>query len=185
MPPVPSDPASLARLTHHRWALPVLVELHNQRGSKFITLVNRLDAHRIAVTSALDALIELGLVIPNPGYGHPMRPEYILTTGGEQIAPACKRVMASLDRTGLTDLGLRKWTMPTILAVHQGAERFGQIRDALTSATDRAVSQCLSLSTDADLLRRNETEDDARAVVYALQRAGRIVGDALGGLTLA
>ncbi len=169
----PLAPAHLALLTHHRWALPVLAELHTQRGSKFITLINRLGAHRLAVTQALDALIELDLAAPNPGYGHPMRPEYILTQRGLNLGPACVRVTATLDQFGLTDLGLRKWTLPTVLAVHQGAERFGEIRAALACATDRAVSQCLDGTSDAHLLRRTDSAPDARAVLYRLERLGK------------
>ncbi len=39
--PMPIDPAQLARLTHRRWALPILAELERMQGAKFITLVQR------------------------------------------------------------------------------------------------------------------------------------------------
>lgn len=174
----PLSPAQLALLTHHRYALPALAQLHIQRGSKHVTLVHRLGAHRLAVTQAVDTLIELGLAIPNPGYGHPMRPEYILTERGQALGPACVHINATLDRFGLAEFGLRKWTLPTILAVHQGAERFGDIRAALTFATDRAVSQCLNGADDEGILRRADHALDARAVVYRLERIGRHIAHA-------
>lgn len=178
----PLAPAHLALLTHHRYALPALAQLHIQRGSKHVTLVHRLGAHRLAVSQALDTLIELGLALPNPGYGHPMRPEYILTERGHTLGPACVHVSATLVRFGLADFGLRKWTLPTILAVHQGAERFGDIRAALASATDRAVSQCLNGAGDASILCRADHAKDARAVVYRLERIGRSIAHATSEL---
>ena len=178
----PLAPAHLALLTHHRYALPALAQLHIQRGSKHVTLVHRLGAHRLAVSQALETLIELGLAIPNPGYGHPMRPEYILTDRGHALGPACVHVSATLDRLGLAYFVLRKWTLPTILAVHQGAERFGDIRAALATATDRAVSQCLDGAGDASILCRADHAKDARAVVYRLQRIGRSIAHAASEL---
>lgn len=180
-PLFPAAPSTLARLTHHRWALPILAELHDQRGSKFITLVNRLGAHRLAVTDALDSLINLGLVMPNPGYGHPMRPEYILTAEGIRAAPTCARLLERMSRARITDIGLRKWTLPTLLAVDRtgNAARFSHLREALNPATDRALAKCLLDSTAARLLARDPAPDDGRAVVYSLDRTGLIMREHL------
>jgi DNA-binding HxlR family transcriptional regulator len=173
MAPAPPDPAALARITHHRWALPVLAELHAQRGSKFITLVNRLGAHRLAVSDALHSLTTLGLVIPNPGYGHPLRPEYILTARGQHLAPSCTELLDRLHRARLADVGLRKWTLPTLLAIDQGAARFSDIRNALAPATDRALARTLSDSSTARLVARAADQHDRRAVMYTLDHAGK------------
>ena len=33
----------------------------------------------------------------NPGHGHPMRPEYLLTSSGEELAPWCRRLLDGSD----------------------------------------------------------------------------------------
>ncbi|MGH2451320.1 MAG: winged helix-turn-helix transcriptional regulator, partial [Candidatus Limnocylindria bacterium] len=73
---------SISALFHHRWAAPVLAELDRSRGSRFVTLSNRLALSRESLRRTLTALIDAGLVMKNPGYGHPLRPEYILTERG-------------------------------------------------------------------------------------------------------
>ena len=42
-------------------------------------LQRRLDVTRDSLRRALDALIALGYVRRNEGYGHPLRPEYLIT----------------------------------------------------------------------------------------------------------
>ena len=50
-------------LFHHRWAVPILVEVYRTSGSKFVTLVKRLGASRDSVRRTLTALIEQNWVI--------------------------------------------------------------------------------------------------------------------------
>ena len=85
-----SSPAQrLAELFHRRWAVPILAELHRDRGAKFVTLAYRLSASQTAVRQTLDELIQRGFVRRNSGYGHPLRPEYLLTSRGDRLAPEC------------------------------------------------------------------------------------------------
>src|SRR5262245_47973361 len=93
-------PDHLDRLTvlfHRRWSVPILAELHrgdsHPGGSKFITLLNRLRISRDSLTATLGHLMHHDLVMRNPGYGHPMRPEYLLAEAGYDIAPGCVRLM--------------------------------------------------------------------------------------------
>ena len=133
----------LALLFHRRWAVPVLAELHRARGAKFVTLTSRLEASPGAVRAALDHLQSLGWVGPNPGYGHPMRPEYILTPDGERLAVPCDTLDRTLAALDVRPIALRKWSMPTLDALREGPARFGQIRSALAGVTDRALSMAL------------------------------------------
>ena len=71
--------ASLTVLVHHRWALPVLGELYRDDGAKFVTLVHRLNVSKDSLARTLEHLRTLDLAVKNPGYGHPLRPEYVLT----------------------------------------------------------------------------------------------------------
>lgn len=141
-PDTPAGP-TLADLFHRRWAVPVLATLHAQHGSKFATLVHTTAASPTSIRQTLDHLIAHGWVIPNPGYGHPLRPEYILTPSGEALAPAAADLDHALLDLDLRAIALRKWSMPTLAAMAGTPRRFGELALALPGITDRALSQTL------------------------------------------
>jgi len=147
----------LAQLFHHRWAVPLLAELdHHGGGERMVVLRNRLGIGRESLRRTLDALIEQGLVRPNPGYGHPLRPEYLLTDRGAAVATACSLLMASLRRLGIERVALNKWSMPVIAALEQGdGRRFGQLRDDLPKVSPRALAMALKSLAAAGLVERD------------------------------
>ncbi|MFT5423181.1 MAG: DNA-binding HxlR family transcriptional regulator [Phycisphaerales bacterium] len=176
----PNAPEWLARLTHRRWALPVLAELGRTGGCKLVWLERHLGAGRGPAKHALDALTELGLVRPNPGHGHPMRPEYVLTPRGQPVAVASIPLIDALDRLGLRELGLCKWSLPVLHAVHgsetiEAAPRFMQIRSRLPSATDRAVSGSLQDQEEASLLVRTIRGSRPPRPEYAVSAMARAI----------
>ncbi len=118
----------LIALFHHRWSAPVLAELLHQKGSRFVTLGNTLGVGRESLKRTLDSLIALGLVGRNPGYGHPLRPEYVLTRRGHGVATRCAKLLAALD--GTTELALRKWSLPVLAALRRPS-RFSELQAAL------------------------------------------------------
>ena len=130
----------LIALCHHRWSAPVLAELGRTRGARFVVLVNSLGVGRASLQRTLTALVELGLVRRNPGYGHPLRPEYLLTPQGEEAASRCGRLLAAAD--GKAGVLLRKWSLPVLLAL-RGNERFSELREALPGITARALARAL------------------------------------------
>src|ERR671932_2722006 len=104
----------LIALFHHRWSAAVLAELRRTRGTRFVVLSKSLGVGRESLRRTLDALIELGLVRRNPGYGHPLRPEYLLTRRGERVAERCATLLALLD--GDAEVALKKWSLPVLVA---------------------------------------------------------------------
>jgi DNA-binding HxlR family transcriptional regulator len=144
-------PIPLHTLLERRWSLPVLSELHRTRGAKFVTLVARTGASRKAIRDTLAALIKLGLVMRNPGYGHPLRPEYLLTTRALQSGPRFQALHDTLAAQGVLDAALKKWSLPVLGLVSraQGGARFSELRTAL-DITDRALTLALK-----DLQRMN------------------------------
>ncbi len=142
---------SIERLFHHRWAVPVLAELSDSPG-RFVTLARALGLSRESLRQTLAALIAEGLVERNPGYGHPLRPEYLLTERGRAVAPACARLVAELRRQGAFDVGLRKWSMPVLLALDE-ERRFGELRVAL-GTSPRALTLALKELGEAGLVER-------------------------------
>src|ERR1043166_9079723 len=103
----------LVAIFHHRWSAPVLAELLRQKGSRFAALAGTLGVGRESLRRTLDSLLALGLVARNPGYGHPLRPEYVLTRSGEDVARRCAKLLAAVDE----DVLLRKWSLPVLAAL--------------------------------------------------------------------
>jgi DNA-binding HxlR family transcriptional regulator len=128
--------STLVALFHNRWSVPILAELHRQRGSRFVTLARTLGISRESLRRTLAALIESGLVGRNPGYGHPLRPEYVLTNSGEHIAAACRPLVERLRSDGLEDVALKKWSMPVVFALGDAPRRFRPARHQRLSTGD-------------------------------------------------
>ena len=154
----------LITLCHHRWSAPVLAELGRTRGARFVVLVNRLGVGRASLQRTLAALVELGLVRRNPGYGHPLRPEYLLTPEGEEAAVRCARLLAAVD--GKADVLLRKWSLPVLFAL-RGNARFSELREALPGITARALALALKDLERAGLVTRRVEETYPPSTVYA------------------
>ncbi|MDQ3823709.1 MAG: winged helix-turn-helix transcriptional regulator, partial [Actinomycetota bacterium] len=136
--------SSLSQLFHHRWAPAVLAELHRTRGSRVVTLTNVLGVGRESLRRTLAALVDGGLVERNPGYGHPLRPEYVLTARGVRAAPACADLLAGLRELGVEGTALKKWSLPVLLALGgPGRRRFSALLEALPDVTPRALALAL------------------------------------------
>ena len=95
--------STLAELLNHRWSLAVLAELERTRGSRFVVLLNRIGLARVPRVT-LSNLVDAGLVERNPGYGHPLRPEYLLTP-----AARASRRTAHPSSTGCATRTPRAW----------------------------------------------------------------------------
>ncbi len=175
--------SALIALVHRRWNIPVLAELRERGGAKFVTLVNALEVSRASLTASLKHLIELGLVSRNPGHGHPMRPEYILTEHGRRIGESCVQLTNALSNAADIELALRKWTLPVIAAIGGDVRRFGDLRRLLPGATSRAITLALKPMTERNWIRRSVIDEYPPTAGYALKpkakRILRIVGPLL------
>ena len=63
----------------------------------FAVIERRFNLSRNSLTRTLSYLREQGWVMPNPGHGHPLRPEYILTESG-----AAERIVDSISEAAKT-----------------------------------------------------------------------------------
>jgi DNA-binding HxlR family transcriptional regulator len=152
----PFSLSGLVQLCHHRWTVPLVAALGTDGGARFVVLRRELSVAPQTLRRALDGAIALGLVLPNPGYGHPLRPEYLLTERGRRLAPLCRVV--STVAGGLGETIARKWTLPVLAAVAAGAERFSEVEVAIVTASPRAASQALHALTDCGALERTIEE---------------------------
>ncbi len=161
--------SSLLALCHHRWSLPVIAEIGRTRGSRFATLTGRLGIAPESLRRTLANLQDEGLVRRNVGYGHPLRPEYLLTPEGAGLAPRARKLLTALARR--EDVGLKKWSLP-VLAELGEPRRFSELRAALP-ATARALALALKELEGAGLVRRTVTEEYPPAVRYETTAAAR------------
>jgi DNA-binding HxlR family transcriptional regulator len=165
--------SNLPQLLHHRWAPAVLAELAQAGGSRVVTLMSRLGASRESVRRTLAALVEGGLTARNPGYGHPLRPEYVLTRHGERVAAACAALLAGVRELGVEDAALKKWSLPIVLALGRpGGSRFSALREELEEVSPRALALALKELMAAGLVERAVSDGYPPATTYSLTRAG-------------
>jgi DNA-binding HxlR family transcriptional regulator len=144
-----------AALFHHRWSAPILAEMHREGGAtRFVVLLNRLGISRDVLSRTLRALIRQGWVRRNPGYGHPLRPEYLLTKSGARLAPECAALISELERQDQLNTALHKWSLPILLATVATGGRFSELKAVLTGITARALVLSLKELHAAGLVER-------------------------------
>lgn len=146
---------ALVALGQHRWMLPLLAELRRCGGGRFAELRHRLGLPRDSLVRTIDVAIAVGWVRRNPGHGHPLRPEVILTAAGAELADIALRLSESLSAQGLAPSALSRWSLPLIHALSSGRERFNEIARTLPGATPRALSQALQKLVANDLVGRS------------------------------
>lgn len=166
--------STLAALCHHRWSLPVLAEIGRTRGSRFATLTGRLGVTGESLRRTLAYLQEEGLATRNTGYGHPLRPEYLLTPRGRKLVPRISKLLAAL--AGHEDVGLKKWSLP-VLAELSEPRRFSELRARL-AVGPRALALALQDLESASLVRRTVTDDRPPQTRYEVTPAGLSIATA-------
>lgn len=176
--------ADLVALGRSRWAVPVLADLAAHRGARFVELLHRLALPRDSLVRTLHALNEFGWVMRNPGHGHPLRPEYLLTTEGARVAAGATAIAATQAQLGLAPGSLTRWGMPLVRTIGSGQARFSELARTLTAATPRAISQGLQALAMYDLVNRQVLDSYPPATLYRLTPGGRLLADA-GGMASA
>jgi DNA-binding HxlR family transcriptional regulator len=175
--------AWLTLLMKRSWSLAVLVELArgdvHPGGARFVTLVNRLKVPRHSLSQTLAHFIQHDWVMHNPGYGHPLRPEYLLAEDGHAIAPACTRVLQMSRRRPWQAVALRKWSLPIVLALKPGSLRFGQVKSELDGITARALTMALKDLMSSGVIKRTTLATFPPATRYELTARGRRLGSEL------
>jgi DNA-binding HxlR family transcriptional regulator len=174
----------LALLFHRRWNVPMLAELlrgdTGAGGAKFITLANRLkklnhgrEISRDSLKATLDYLIEHDYVMRNPGYGHPMRPEYLLAEAGYDTAPHCQSLLNKLQNQRNLELARRKWDLPTIAGLGLGFSRFSELKAILPKITSRALTLTLKQLTNDGFVDREIMQGYPPSTRYRLNATAR------------
>lgn len=161
--------------------MPLLAAFQAEGGAlRFAVLQSRLRVPRETTRRALRAGLGLGLLVRNPGYGHPLRPEYLLTARGGAVAPACTVLLERVEERGLEALAARKWPLPVLATLMAGAERFSEVEAALRAATPRAVSAALGELVEAGCVRRTLADGRPPGPRYGLTPTGQDLAQAAG-----
>ncbi|HEX6701387.1 MAG TPA: helix-turn-helix domain-containing protein [Gaiellaceae bacterium] len=169
---------SLPSLLHNRWSVPVLAELArgDVAGGRFANLNRSLGVSRESLRRTLAALAEAGRVTRNPGHGHPLRADYVLTEAGKRVAPVCASLVEALDAAGLEALGRKKWLLPVVLALSAGPARFSGLRAELKPISARALALALKELEAASVIERKLVDDYPPRAEYRLAAAGDVAG---------
>jgi len=169
----------LLRLSAGRWLAPLMAHLAREGGSRFAAMLAEIGLPRSALATALAQLQNAGWIARNPGHGHPLRPEYLLTEAGRPIAAFAARLMAQRERLGLEPGQLTRWSIPVVARLDAAPARFSAIRTALRPVTPRALSLTLKQMLATDLIDRRLEADFPPVAIYGLSRRGRRLAEAM------
>lgn len=169
----------LIALGKYRWISPLLVDLAAHKGARFVELLNRLAISRDSLTRSLQGATDMGWVQRNPGHGHPLRPEYILTEQGQRLAIYAAKIETAQRRIGIDPTSLTRWSLPIVRTIAEGRERFNDIARALPDSSPRALSQGLQVLAKQALVKRQLVDAFPPGSIYALTKVGIVLGDAV------
>jgi len=160
------------KLVSGRWLVPLLALVGAEEGARFAVMLARLGLSRSSLAASLAQLQEAGWLHRNPGHGHPLRPEYILTPAGERVAGFCMKVMAERARLGIEPGHLPRWSLPLLHRLDGGPARFSALRSALLPVTPRALSLTLKQMLSVDLIDRALEDEFPPVAIYGLSGRG-------------
>lgn len=140
--------------------------LYATSGAKYATLLNRVGLGRDALSRTLRTLMQQGWILKNPGYGHPLRPEYIVSPQGKKVAPCCSDIVSQAERLGIADIVFNKWSIPVLLSMGKGHERFNHIKSHLRHITPAALTSTLKSLVNAQLVERAISDASPPRVSY-------------------
>lgn len=174
---------TLLTLLQHRWSIVVLAELHRRSGSKFVTLLNTLGLSRGSLTATLRYLVAKGLVRRNAGYGHPLRPEYLLTPYGAELGEDCGALVRLVRQQNAERVAYCKWSLPLLLAMGKNKTRFNALRSALGDITPRAQTLALKSLEQIGWIHREIDRGYPPVARYQSSRDGQAIQTVLRRLS--
>ena len=168
----------LIALGKYRWAVPLLTDLAARGGARFVELLHRLQIPRESLSRTLEGAAAMGWIMRNPGHGHPLRPEYVLTAGGRRLATKAAEINAVQRRLGIVPSAMTRWSLPIIRSVADGNLRFNDLARAIPPVGPRALSQSLRALTGQLLISRELLDLYPPSSQYSLTKTGLILAEA-------
>lgn len=167
----------IVNITSKAWALPILAKLHDGIPARQAALLLATGATRTAFRQSIDHLISIGLIERNPGFGHPLRPEFRLTQSGQVAAEMADEILSDLENEALVLLR-RSWTLPVLTTLRK-PQQFATIKRSLGAISDRALSQSLRGMESRQWIKR-QVDIEARPPrpIYSSVNLGAVISDA-------
>jgi DNA-binding HxlR family transcriptional regulator len=162
----------LDQLGRHRWTVPLIAALAARNGGRFVELLHVLGLSRESLSRTLDGATATGWVMRNPGHGHPLRPEYVLTDKGKIVASLCMRIVQAESTIGLAPGDIGRWSRPIIRIIDSGEHRYSGIARNLPGSNPRALTQNLKSLVMNRLVMRTVVAQYPSVAEYHLSAAG-------------
>jgi len=132
---------------------------------------------------SLDQMQNQDWIMLNPGHGHPLRPEWIVTGKGAALVANCQAIVEERRALGLSAGGIGRWNLPLITQLIDHDKRFGELQQALSPVTPRALSQALKRGMELGQVKRRLEEDFPPVAIYGLADRARPLARAAISLT--
>ncbi len=160
------DKTLFVKLCSRRWSLTALALIASGVQARVSPVAHAAGCGRTAMTASFERLLELGLMVRSPGHGHPLRPEFMLSAEGREIAKWALQLETLLDDDVDRRRVRRAWTLPILFELNE-PRRFNELRKALKPITDRALTLALTDCVDAGWIERIvDAETSPPAVSY-------------------
>jgi DNA-binding HxlR family transcriptional regulator len=166
-------------LVGSRWFVPLLARAGREDGVRFASLLASLAISRSMLGATLDQLLRKGWLMRNPGHGHPLRPEYLLTEAGRPVGAWCERVMEARERLGLDNQALGRWSLPLVARLDRRWERFSWLEAQLSPISPRSLSLGLKQLLEAGLADRRLEDAFPPRPLYGLTGRGQRLARAM------
>lgn len=169
------DKQYLVNLCSRTWALTALGLIAGGVSARVSPLAATAGCGRTSMSASIEHLVALGLLENNPGYGHPLRPEYKLTNQGASIAEWALELDSIVKSDQEKALLRTKWSLPLVSCIPDEV-RYSEIRRQLVPVTDRALSASLSKLKDNHWVQRNVSGHLSPPIVsYRILNTGKKV----------
>ena len=168
----------LIALARYRWAIPLLTMIAARGGARFIELLHGMNISRESLSRTLDGARAAGWVVRNPGHGHPLRPEYILSAEGKRLAQKASIIDAAQATLNLKPEKMTRWGLPIVRSIADGNQRFNDLARALVPAGPRALSQGLRSLSAQQIVTRELSDGYPPYSRYSLTGNGWILAQA-------
>lgn len=165
-------------LSQNRWLTALMSDFYDRNGARYVELVSRLGISKDSLSRTLEAALALGWITKNAGYGHPLRPEYVLTGEGTRISNGAFGVLRAQAGLALPPASFTRWDMPILTVLKSGQKRFGEVGQALNAVTPRALSQGLQSLERHELLERMVIEARPPFNLYGITDSGLLLASA-------
>ena len=163
----------LVKLCSRSWSLAALGLLSQGVSGRVSPLAAAAGSGRPAMTASVQHLVSLHLLERNPGHGHPLRPEYRLTSQGILVADWAAKLYTFIDSDTEKAIIRNKWSLPIISCLPE-ERRYSDIRRELKPITDRALSNCLGVLTDYKWITRSVSAESTPVKVnYSTNNVGK------------